>query len=44
VCVELGLAVRDDPLRDIVAQAIIKCAQTGIRDPCILRRCARDAL
>jgi hypothetical protein len=28
---ELGLAEREDPLRDIVARAIIACAQNGER-------------
>jgi len=29
---ELGLAEREDPLRDIVARAIIACAQNGERE------------
>lgn len=44
VCRELGLAEREDPLRDIVAKAIIKCAQTGEFDPVRLRECAHEAL
>ena len=44
VCAELGLAEREDPLRDIVAKAIIKCAQTGEFDPVRLQECARKAL
>jgi hypothetical protein len=44
VCRELGLAPREDPLRDIVARAIIECAQKGDTDPIRLRECAREAL
>ncbi len=44
VCVELGLAAREDALRDMVAKAIIDCAQRGIRDPLMLRQCVRDSL
>lgn len=44
VCHELGLSRRDDALRDLVAKAIIVCAETGVRDPDRLRDCARDAL
>ena len=44
VCAELGLAEREDSLRDIVAKAIIKCAQTGEFDPVRLQECARKAL
>jgi hypothetical protein len=44
VCRELGLAQREDPLRDIVARAIIKCAQTGEHDRARLRKCAHDEI
>jgi len=44
VCAELGLAEREDPLRDIVAKAIIKCAQTGEFDPVRFQECAHKAL
>jgi hypothetical protein len=44
VCHELRLAERDDPLRDIVAKAIIDCAQEGERDPIRLRKCAHKVL
>jgi hypothetical protein len=44
VCRELGLAAREDPLRDIVARAIIKCAQMGEHDPDRLRKCAHDEI
>jgi hypothetical protein len=44
VCRELELAQRDDPLRDIVAKAIIDCAQKGERDPIRLRDCAHEML
>jgi hypothetical protein len=43
-CRELGLAKREDALRDVVARAIIACAEQGIRDPAELRNCARQAL
>jgi hypothetical protein len=33
VCRELGLAPREDPLRDLVAQHIIEFAKRGERDP-----------
>jgi hypothetical protein len=41
---ELRLAQREDPFRDIIAKAIIECAQRGIRDPVEMRRCALGAL
>ena len=44
VCRELGLAEREDPLRDIVARAIIDCAQKGERDAIRLRECAHEAI
>jgi hypothetical protein len=44
VCRTLGLAERNDPLRDIVARAIIECAQRGDFDPVRLRECAQEAL
>jgi hypothetical protein len=44
VCRDLQLAQREDALRDLVAQAIIECAQTGEFDPIKLRKCASDAL
>jgi hypothetical protein len=44
VCRELGLAQRDDPLLDIVAKAIIECAETGERDQIRLRECAQGVL
>src|SRR5687767_14640460 len=37
VCVELGLADRTDPLRDMVARKVIEHAQRGERDPVKLR-------
>lgn len=40
VSLELGLRQREDAIRDLVAQAIIECAQKGIRDPDEMRRCA----
>ena len=44
ICRELGLAKRDDPLRDLVAKAIIDCANKGEFGPIRLRECARQAL
>ena len=44
VSLELQLADREDPIRDIVAQAIVDCAQRGIRDPEEMRRCAHQIL
>jgi len=44
VCAELGLANREDRLRDIVAFEIMQCTARGERDPADLRVCARKAL
>jgi hypothetical protein len=44
VCLELRLAQRNDPLRDIVAKAIIECAEKGERDIIRLRECAHQVL
>jgi hypothetical protein len=44
VSLDLRLAEREDQIRDIVAQAIIDCAQRGIRDPAEMRRCAHEVL
>jgi hypothetical protein len=44
VCRDLRLAEREDPLRDIVARAIIDCAEKGERDIIRLRECAHKAL
>ena len=44
ISLELRLAAREDQIRDIVAQAIIDCAQRGIRDPEEMRRCAHEVL
>jgi hypothetical protein len=41
---DLDLADRDDPLCQIVAKAIIDCAQKGERDLIRLRECAHEAL
>jgi hypothetical protein len=43
-CRMLGLAERTDSLRDFVARKIIECAQTGERDPIVLRDCALKAI
>jgi hypothetical protein len=44
VCRDLKLAERDDPLRDLVAKAIIGCAEKGERDLIRLKECARQFL
>ena len=44
VCIELGLANREDRLRDLIAYEIIQCVSNGERDPAHIRRCARKAL
>ena len=44
VCRELGLAQREDPLRDLVAKAIIECAEGGERNPSVLRDCVQGIL
>ena len=41
---ELGLAKREDAFRDLIARAVIDCAQRGIRNPTEMRRCAHKAL
>jgi hypothetical protein len=41
---QLGLGRREDAIRNIVARAILECAQRGIRDPIEMRKCARDVL
>ena len=43
-CRILGLAERTDSLRDFVARKIIECAETGERDPVLLRDCALKAI
>jgi len=42
VCRDLALAVREDPLRDMVARAIIACAKQGEHDRARLRACAHE--
>ena len=44
VSMELDLARSTDAIRDLVAKAILECAQKGIRDPVELRRCAHEVL
>ena len=43
-CRVLGLAAVTDPLRELVAEKIIACAQTGERDRTRLRDCALKAI
>jgi hypothetical protein len=44
VCLTLGLAERNDPLRDTVARKVIEIAQSGERDPSRLRDKTLEAL
>jgi len=44
VSLELGLTQREDPLRDLVAKAIIECAQKGHFSREEMHRCAHQAL
>jgi hypothetical protein len=44
VCTELGLANREDELRDLIAHEIIECVRKGQRDPEHVRECARRSL
>jgi hypothetical protein len=44
VSIELGLSRSTDAVRDMVAKAILECAQKGIRDPVEIRKCAHDVL
>jgi hypothetical protein len=44
ISLELGLARSTDPIRDLVAKAILECAQKGIGDPVEMRGCAHQAL
>ena len=44
VCGDLGFAVKDSVLRDIIAKVVIECAQRGIRNQIDLRKGAHDAL
>jgi hypothetical protein len=44
VCAELGLANREDRLRDMVAFEIMQCMARGDRNPTVIRACARKAL
>lgn len=44
VCIELGLANREDKLRDYVAFEILECIGTGERNPQALLTCIRTAL
>jgi hypothetical protein len=44
VCRDLGFAVKDGVLRDIIAKVIIECAQKGIRNQIELRKGAHGVL
>ena len=44
LCRTLGLSSRDDRLRDIVAEAVIRCAEQDIIEPEEVRKCAEVAL
>ena len=43
VCAELGLAQREDRLRDLVAAEILQCVGGGERDSNHIRLCTRTA-
>jgi hypothetical protein len=43
ICRALGLSTRDDGLRDIVAEVVIRCAE-GVTDLDEIRECAEAAL
>ena len=44
LCQSLGLSPTEDGLRDIVAEAVVRCAKKGITDPEEVRKCAEAAL
>ena len=44
VCIELGLANREDRLRDMIAFEILQCVGKGQRDLLHIRSCTRKAL
>ena len=44
VCRLLQLSPREDALRDVVADVVIRCAESGIRDAQEVRWCAEEAL
>lgn len=44
VSIELGLSRSTDAVRDMVAKAVLECAQKGIRDPVEMRKCAHEVL
>ncbi len=44
VSLELGLAASRDPIRDLVANAILDCASQGIHDRASMRDCAHKVL
>jgi len=41
--VALGLNEPNDPLRNLIAKAIIECAQSGERNVTRFQECAREA-
>ena len=44
VCTELGLANREDRLRDLIARRVLHCVSQGERERNRLLACARKAL
>ena len=44
ICTELGLATREDRLRDMIAYEIMDCVSKGQRDFHVVRGCVRTAL
>ena len=44
ICTELGLANREDRLRDVIARRVLQCVSDGERERGQLLACARKAL
>jgi hypothetical protein len=44
ICIELGLANREDRLRDLIAYEIMDCVGKGHRELNFIRGCVRTAL
>ncbi len=44
VTVDCGLVPKEDGICNLVAEAIIHCAERGVRDPEEMRRCAREVI
>jgi hypothetical protein len=44
ICLDLGLAQRDDALRDMVAKIVVEYAKRGILEPAALQGAVHDNL